>query len=236
MTNLDRRSVIAGTVAASGAALLGPLASTRASADMPAAGTQNAGWYRYKVGSHEITVVTDGVNRFKFPDGFVTNKTREEVNEGLAAAFLQPAPDMIAIPYTPIVINTGSKLIVMDTGTGEANLERSKRRAGQFHANLKAAGIDRNQVDTVIISHFHGDHINGLLTADNKAAFPNAEILVPAAEWTYFMDDAEMSKQTSERMKGVFAGLRRIFDALNRKVRSEEHTSELAPGITSVAT
>ena len=236
MTNLDRRTVLAGAVAASGAALLAGSASSPASAAMPAAGNQNPGWYRYKVGSHEITVVTDGVNRFKFPDGFVTNKTRAEVNEGLAAAFLLPAPDMIAIPYTPIVINTGSKLVVMDTGTGEANLERSKGAAGQFQANLKAAGIDRNQVDTVIISHFHGDHINGLLTADNKPSFPNAEILVPAAEWKYFMDDAEMGKQTSERMKGVFAGVRRVFDGLNRKVTPYEPDKEVAPGITSVAT
>ena len=51
---------------------------------------------------------------------------------------------------------------------------------GQFHTNLKAAGIDRNAVDIVIISHFHGDHINGLITPDNKPSFPNAEILVPA--------------------------------------------------------
>ena len=234
MTNLDRRRVLFGAVAASGAALLDPAAPARAG--MPAAGTQNVGWYRYKVGSHEITVVTDGVNRFKFPDGFVANKTREEVNEGLASLFLQPGPDMVAVPYTPIVVNTGSKLVVMDTGTGEANLERSKGAAGQFHGNLKAAGIDRNQVDTVIISHFHADHINGLLTPDSKPSFPNAEILVPAAEWKYFMDDGEMSKQTSERMKGVFAGLRRVFDALNRKVTPYEPDKEVAPGITSVAT
>src|SRR5499433_1783205 len=237
MTNLDRRSVIAGTVAASGAALLGPLASTRASAAMPAAGTQNAGWYRYKVGSHEITVVTDGVNRFKFPDNFVTNKSRQEVNEGLAAAFLQSAPDMIAIPYTPIVVNTGNKLVVMDTGTGEANLERSKGAAGQFHGNLKASGIDRNQVDTVIISHFHGDHINGLITADNKPAFPNAEVLVPAVEWKYFMDDGEMGKQTTERMKGVFANARRVFEAgLRKKVTPYEWGKDVAPGLLAVET
>src|SRR5215510_11615935 len=234
MTNLDRRSVLAGAVAATGAALLDPIAPARAA--MPAAATQNAGWYRYKVGSHEVTVVTDGVNRLKFPDNFVANKTRAEVNEALASLFLQPGPDMVAIPYTPIVVNTGSKLVVMDTGTGEANLERSKGAAGQFHGNLKAAGIDRNQIDTVVISHFHGDHINGLLTPDNKPSFPNAEILVPAAEWKYFMDDGEMGKQTSERMKGVFAGLRRVFDALGRKVTPYEPNKEVAPGITSVAT
>ena len=177
------------------------------------------------------------MTRFKFPDGFVVNKSRDEVNQGLAAAFLQPAPRQVSsVPYTPIVVNTGSKLIVMDTGTGEANFERSKGAAGQFNNNLKAAGIDRGQVDMVIISHFHGDHINGLLGADNKPAFPNAEILVPAAEWTYFMDDAEMSKQTSDRMKGVFTGLRTVFDAFGRKVTQYEPNKEIAPGITSMAT
>jgi glyoxylase-like metal-dependent hydrolase (beta-lactamase superfamily II) len=235
MTEIDRRSVLAGALA-TGATFLTPMGMQSAKAAAPPAGTQNSGWYRYKVGTHEITVVTDGANRFKFPDNFVANKTRAEVNEGLAAAFLQPAPDEVVIPYSPIVVNTGSKLVVIDTGTGEANFERSKGAAGQFQNNLKAAGIDRNQIDTVIISHFHSDHINGLLTADNKPAFPNAEIMVPAAEWKYFMDDAEMNKQTTDRMKGVFAGLRRVFDALGRQVTQYEPDKELAPGITSVAT
>lgn len=236
MTQIDRRTLLTGAAAATGAAVLMPMGSQPAVAAAPPAGTQNAGWYRYKVGSHEITVVTDGVNRFKLPETFVANKTRAEVSEGLAAAFLQPAPDEVAVPYTPIVVNTGAKLVVMDTGTGESNFERSKGAAGQFHGNLKASGIDRNQVDVVIISHFHGDHINGLLTPDNKLAFPNAEILVPAAEWKYFMDDAEMGKQTTDRMKGVFSNARRVFDALGRKVTPYEADKELVSGITSVAT
>lgn len=236
MIEIDRRSVMAGIAATAGAGLLPAFHTRSAKAAAPATGAQNAGWYRYKVGTHEVTVVTDGANRFKFPDGFVANKSREEVNKGLGEAFLSPAPDMIAVPYTPIVVNTGSKLVVIDTGTGEANFERSKGAAGQFQNNLKAAGIDRNQVDTVIISHFHGDHINGLLTPDNKPAYPNAEVLVPAAEWKYFTDDAEMGKQTSDRMKGVFAGMRRVFDALGRKVTQYESDKEVAPGVKSVAT
>jgi glyoxylase-like metal-dependent hydrolase (beta-lactamase superfamily II) len=236
MSHLDRRTVLTCAAAACAATSLSPLASPFVRAAAPPAGAQNAGWYRYKVGTHEVTVVTDGVNRFRFPDTFVANKSRAEVNAGLAEAFLQPAPDMIAIPYSPIVVNTGSKLVVMDTGTGEANFANSKGAAGQFHTNLKAAGIDRNQVDIVIISHFHGDHINGLLTPDSKPSFPNAEIMVPAAEWKYFMDDGEMSRQTTDRMKGVFAGLRRVFDALGRKVTQYEPGKELTSGITSVET
>ena len=138
--------------------------------------------------------------------------------------------------YSPIVVNTGSKLIVIDTGTGEANFERSKGAAGQFQNNLKAAGIDRNAVDMVVISHFHGDHVNGLLTADNKPAFPNAEILVPAPEWKFWMDDGEMSRASAGRMQDLFANNRRVFDALGRKVTPYEMGKEVAPGITAVAT
>jgi glyoxylase-like metal-dependent hydrolase (beta-lactamase superfamily II) len=119
------------------------------------------------------------------------------VNEALVVAHMEK--DMMTIPYSPIAVNTGSKLVVIDTGTGEANFEKTKGVSGQFDGNLKASGIDRNHVDIVIISHFHGDHINGLLAADNKPAFPNAEVLVPAAEWKYFMDDAEMGKQTTDQ-------------------------------------
>jgi glyoxylase-like metal-dependent hydrolase (beta-lactamase superfamily II) len=155
------------------------------------------------------------------------------VNAALAAAYLQPAPDMVAIPFSPCAVNTGSKLVVIDTGTGEGNLKTTNGAAGQFLSNLKAAGIDREQVDTVIISHFHSDHINGLLAADGTPTFPKAEIMVPAPEWKYFTDDGEMSRQTSDRMKGVFSDVRRVFKSL--KVTQYEAGKELVPGITAVA-
>jgi glyoxylase-like metal-dependent hydrolase (beta-lactamase superfamily II) len=236
MKELNRRQTLLGTVAATAATALSPLAATPSVAAAPPVGKQAAGFYRYKVGTHEVTVVTDGVNRFRFPDGFVANKSRDEVNAGIASLYMGVEKDQIAVPYSPIVVNTGSKLVVIDTGTGEANFERSKGAAGQFHSNLIASGINAGQIDTVIISHFHGDHINGLLGPDNKPAFANAEILVPAPEWKYFMDDAEMAKQTSDRMKGVFSNLRRVFDALGRKVTQYDANKEVAPGITSIPT
>lgn len=234
MSTLTRRSLFAGAAAAGAATALTPLAGTSSRAAAPLIGNQAPGWYRYKVGSYEITVATDGKSTFKLPDTFVINVQKDAVNGALAAAHMDK--DMMTIPYSPIAVNTGSKLIVVDTGTGEANFEKTKGSSGQFHGNLKASGIDRNNVDMVVISHFHGDHINGLLTADNKLAFPNAEVLVPATEWKYFMDDGEMGKQTTERMKGVFANARRVFDALKRKVTPYEAGKEIAPGINAVAT
>jgi len=234
MHGISRRHIVAGAAAATAGTVFAPRAMSPAMAAAPAAGKQAPGYYRYKVGSIEVTVVTDGVNRFKFADDHVTNRSRSEVNAALAAAYLEQ--DFMTTPYNPVVVNTGAKLVVIDTGTSEANFERSKGAAGQFQANLKAAGIDRNAVDTVVISHFHGDHINGLLAPDNRLAFPNAEILVPAGEWKYFMDDGEMSRAPAGRMQEVFKNLRRVFDALGRKVTPYEAGKEVAPGITAVAT
>jgi glyoxylase-like metal-dependent hydrolase (beta-lactamase superfamily II) len=229
MRTFTRRGILGGAIAASAATTLAP-----ALAAAPPIGKQTATWYRYKVGSIEVTVVSDGSNTFKFADGHVTNKTRDEVNAGLAAAFYEK--DLMTTPYNPVVVNTSGKLVVIDTGTGEANYEKTKGQIGQFQTNLKAAGIDRNAIDIALISHFHGDHINGLLTPDNKPAFPNAEILVPAAEWKYFMDDDEMSRAPAGRMQDVFKGVRRVFDALGRKVTQYEPGKEVAPGITALAT
>ena len=70
--------------------------------------------------------------------------------------------------YSPIVLTTGGKRVLFDTGNGEAAAAQSKNERGTLNANLAAAGIDRNAIDVVVISHFHADHVNGLLTADNK--------------------------------------------------------------------
>jgi glyoxylase-like metal-dependent hydrolase (beta-lactamase superfamily II) len=234
MTELTRRNLLSGAAAATAATALTPLASSPANSAAPAVGKQVPGYYRYKVGSFEVTVVTDGINRFKFPDSFVGNKTRDEVNAALAAAYMEK--DMMAIPYSPIVVNTGDKLVVIDTGTGQANFERSKGAAGQFHANLAAAGIDRNAIDVVVISHFHPDHVNGLLMADNQPGFPKAEIMVPAAEWKFWTDDGEMSRAPQGRMADQFKNNRRVFDALGRKVTPYEPNKEIVAGITSVPT
>lgn len=233
MTEITRRSMI-GTAAAAGAATVAPLGATPALAAAPLIGEQGPSFYRYKVGDYEITVVSDGATTRPLDDNYILNQKKEDVNAALAAAFMEK--DKITIRYSPIVVNTGPKLIVIDTGTGEANFERSKGAAGQFQKNLKAAGIDRNTVDMVVISHFHTDHINGLLTADGKAAFANAEILVPAAEWKYFTDEGEMSRASAGRMQDIFKNVKRVFDALGGKVTPYEAGKEVAPGITAVAT
>ncbi|ARQ01959.1 MBL fold metallo-hydrolase [Pseudorhodoplanes sinuspersici] len=237
MSDVTRRSVMAGAATAAAAAMMGEFSwSTRAHAQAPMAGKQAASYYRYKVGDFEVTVVADGVTRFKLPPTFVANVDTAEVKKALAANFYDT--EIFNNNYTPIVVNTGKNLVVIDTGTGEAGFNQSKGSNGQFLTNMAAAGIDPKQVDTVIISHFHGDHVNGILKADNTLAFPNAAIRVPGQEYKYWMDDGEMNKQTSERMTGLFKNNRRIFTnpEVAKRVEPYEAGKDIVSGITGVAT
>ncbi|MBR1149120.1 MBL fold metallo-hydrolase [Bradyrhizobium sp. JYMT SZCCT0428] len=230
--DLTRRHALAGAAALAASPLLST-APARAAA--PMADKQAPSFYRYKVGDAQVTVISDGVNTFALGDSFITNVKKEEVAAALEKAHMPK--DKISIQFGPLVINSGGKLIVLDTGNGPGAFASSKGAVGQFATNMAAAGIDPKSVDMVVISHFHGDHINGLLTAENVSAFPNAEVLVPATEWKYFMDDGEMGKQTTERMKGVFANARRVFDAgLKKKVTPYEWGKDVVPGLLAVET
>jgi glyoxylase-like metal-dependent hydrolase (beta-lactamase superfamily II) len=233
MTQLTRRTVLAGAAAATA---FTPLAAALpAQAAAPLSDRQAPGWYRYKVGSIEVTAVTDGAFANPLTDTFIRNVPKEETNKVLEAMHLPK--DKVVVPYTPIAVNTGSKLVVIDTGLGGAMYQQSKGGVGQFHTNLAAAGIDAKAVDAVIISHFHGDHINGLVTADGKPAFPNSEILVPAGEWTFWNDEGEASKAAGKALvENNFKNVKRVFGALDNKVTPYEAGKEVVPGITSLAT
>ena len=232
MMNLTRRAALFGATAT---AVIPALATTSVRAAAPAAGKQAPGFYRYKIGDIEVTVVTDGVARGKLMQNFVTNVKEEEVKDALAAAHKDR--EIFDNTFTPVVLNTGGKLVLIDTGTGEANFAASKGTAGQFTNNLTAAGLSPAAIDTVIISHYHGDHMNGLLKADNSLAFPNAEILVPAKEHNYWMDDGEMSRAPKGRIEGLFKNSRRVFsgDVLKR-LRTYEWDKEVVPGVTAFGT
>ncbi len=126
------------------------------------------------------------------PDTLVRNASKDQVNAALQAALMEK--DKFPYFFSPVVVNTGSKLVAIDTGIGQARSSKPRARlASTTPTSRRPASMPRT-VDVVAISHFHGDHINGLVTADSKPAFPNAEIMVPAPEWAFWMDDGNMSR------------------------------------------
>jgi glyoxylase-like metal-dependent hydrolase (beta-lactamase superfamily II) len=230
MPDLSRRTVWGGAAVIAAAANSAPV-----QAAVPQAGTQAPGYYRYKVGSIEITGVHDGVSRMPITEGFVENASKDQVNAALEAAFLER--DFYAGPYNPIVINTGSKLALVDTGPGEAAFNASKGLNGRLPISLAAAGIDPAAIDTVIISHYHGDHINGLIKADGSLAFPNAEILVPEVEHKFWMDDGEMSRATKPRVVFGFKNTRRVMTAeVLKRLHTYAWGKEVIAGVTAIDT
>jgi len=190
--------------------------------------------HRYKVGDIEVTVLDDGFRMVPVDGNYLTNAGADDLAKALSTAGLPT--DKMKNTYSPIVLKTGGKTVLFDTGNGEAAVTQSKGERGTLNANLAAAGIDRKTIDIVVISHFHADHVNGLLMPDNSRAFPNAEIKVPEVEFNFWMDDGEMTRATKGRMTELFQNNRRIFDTLKREVTPYAWDREVVPGVTAVGT
>jgi glyoxylase-like metal-dependent hydrolase (beta-lactamase superfamily II) len=230
MAELTRRHILNGCAAAIGATAFASFTATRAPAAAPLSGKQAPSFYRFKLGDFEITVVSDGARAIPLPPQFVRNVSNEQVLAAAEAAYM-PKGSIIA-PFNPIVVNTGAKLVLIDTGYGPG----LGPTVGLLPATLAAAGIDPKTIDVVLISHMHGDHILGLKNPDGSLAFPNAEIKVPAVDWAYWMSDDNMSRAPEGFQKTSFGFNRKIFANLTDKVTRYEWNKEVAPGITSVET
>jgi glyoxylase-like metal-dependent hydrolase (beta-lactamase superfamily II) len=222
MSNLTRRNLLAGTAATALAA-----GADRAAAAAPPAGAATPGIYRYKIGSYELTALYDGIWYRPIGDKFIRNAPFAEVEHALDAAFMPH--DKLTTPFTTLIVNTGSRLVLIDTGTGG----QIAPSTGVLRDNLAAAGIDPKAVDAIVISHFHPDHINGIKDKDNALIFANAEIMVPGPEWAYWMDDANMNAAAAD-LKITFRNQRRIFSDIAKQVTQFQPGKEVAPGIVTL--
>ena len=234
MIHLSRRDLLAGAATVGAATVATPFANSVTRAAVPPAGAQAPGFYRYKVGSYECTSINDGARSFPMPDTFVTNVPKDDALAAAEAAYMPKG--MVTVPFNPQLINTGSKLVLIDCGNGIAALEPTKGAAGRTLQNLAAAGIDPKSIDVVLMSHLHPDHTNGIRALDGSMAFPNAEIMVPAKDWDFWMSEENAAKaQSSEMMKNYFANVKKIYAGIESKVTRYDWGKEVAPGITSIA-
>ncbi|MBN8534594.1 MAG: MBL fold metallo-hydrolase [Rhizobiales bacterium] len=224
--DLFQRSALVGATLVGGA---GPLALSmgRAQAAAPLAGVQAPAFFRFKIGAFEVTALHEGTASRPLDASFVRNAELKDVQAVLAENFLPT--DTINISFTTLVVNTGSKLVLIDTGFADNGGPTNGRTLSQ----LKAAGIEPGQIDTILLSHFHGDHLQGARAKDGKLVYPNAEIMAPEAEWAFWMDDARMAA-APDAMKGAFAGVHRVLKPNAADVKRFKWGQEVVTGITAV--
>jgi glyoxylase-like metal-dependent hydrolase (beta-lactamase superfamily II) len=225
MTLLSRRSFLAASGLGLGAAALPGEAFAAASM----AAVQGPGVYRSALGAFQLTALYDGTWFVPIDDKFIRNAGGADVDAALARAFLPPR--VLPVSFTALLVNTGAKLVLIDTGSAGQLTET----AGVLLDNLKVAGITPSDVDIILISHFHPDHINGIKTKDGAKVFPNAEIMVPEPEWAFWMDDANMARFPKGAVHRYFLNARRIFKDIAGEVRRFTPGAEVAPGIVSAA-
>lgn len=210
--------------AALAAALAFGLAAAHAEA--PLAKSQAPGWYRMKLGSFEVTALSDGTVNLPV-DKLLTNIQPQTLTSLLARSYLK-AP--VETSFNGYLVNTGSKLVLIDTGA--AGLFGPT--LGKLVANLKASGYQPEQVDEIYITHMHPDHVGGLM-ADGKAAFPNAVVRADTREGDYWLSAANMEKAPADAkgfFQGAMAALKPYQDA--GKLKPFDGETELVPGVRAV--
>jgi glyoxylase-like metal-dependent hydrolase (beta-lactamase superfamily II) len=222
--SVDRRIALTAGVAALAAPLVTPAI---VEANAPQVGRQAPGFFRFKVGDFEVTTLLDGVVPRELTPQFIPNVPLEEVIRQHEVQFM-PARPAIGF-FTQTVVNTGSRLILIDTGFNN----NGPATTGMLAANMVAAGINPAQIDTVIISHFHPDHIQGLRTKEGQLVYPNAQIIAPQPDIDFYMDDARMNA-APEAGRGAFMVARRVFAPILSNVGRLTWGRETVPGITAL--
>jgi glyoxylase-like metal-dependent hydrolase (beta-lactamase superfamily II) len=194
MFTMSRRAVLGSAVTAAAFGL-----SSKLEFVMPALAATPlepmVGFYKYKVGDIEVTAIYDGIWKKPLDATFIKNASIEDTKEALSRAGL--TTEFMPIPLTVVVLKIGDRLMMMDAGSGVGQWQAN---ATHLPANMAAAGIDYRAIDTVMLSHFHPDHVWGLMEkGTNDPVFHNAELVVNAVEYNWWTEPGRVEKLAEGR-------------------------------------
>lgn len=222
MPDLSRRTFVASSAFAAAFGFAGKLAVPAAFAQSPSAPAK--GFHKYKVGSVEVTALYDGVWAKPHDPGFIKNASVEDTKQALGNAGL--STDYVTIPLTVVVLTLNGKHIMIDAGSGAQWQPTAQGVLG----NMKAAGIDPANISTILISHFHPDHIFGLMEkGTNKPVYPNAELIVSADEYKWWTEPGRVEKLPEAR-RPLGQRINTVFPTW-KNFTLVEGEKEVAPGI-----
>jgi glyoxylase-like metal-dependent hydrolase (beta-lactamase superfamily II) len=204
-----------------------PLVSGGARAAAPQQKSQAPGYYRMMLGDFEITALSDGTFPLKAGE-VITGIAPKDLDAALSRSFLGGT---IEESVNGFLINTGSRLVLIDTGAGVY----FGPTLGKLLASLKGSGYRPDQVDEIYISHMHGDHIGGLIL-DGKAAFPNAVVRASQKEADYWLSKANQEAAPQGAKEGFDAAMKALQPYVSAgRFKPFDGDATLVPGIRAVA-
>lgn len=221
---ISRRKLLATT----GGALAAPLVLTSGAgqslARAPMLGAQRPNHYRFKFGDYEITTINDGAFYLGGPFPiFGADQFPEDVAELAEKNHL--SAKRMEIGFSPVLLNTGKELILFDTGNGS----RRGKSAGHLVKAMKIAGYSPQQVDVVVLTHFHADHIGGIMEG-GKPAFPNARYITGEVESNFWLHPEQAGGNTAGTHKLAMSNVKPVAE----KTTFIKDGSSIASGITAM--
>jgi glyoxylase-like metal-dependent hydrolase (beta-lactamase superfamily II) len=220
---VSRRSLLTLTAGLGASTLFGGGALARA----PKLGTQSSYFYRFKVGGAEVTVVSDGPLSLGDPKGTFTGVPDDELRKMLSDNFL--APDNVVLEQNSPIVNTGDKLVLFDTGLGTS--KGFGTTTGRQQKSMAEAGIKPEDIDAVVFSHAHIDHIGGVVDESDKVLFPNAQFYIAQSDFDYWTDESKLSGQ----WKDFIVHARKNLQPVRDRIVFYKDGQEFLPGIQALA-
>ncbi len=229
---LNRRKIML-TAASATAGLVLPAGGTlaqAAKAGPPPSQDGNVGYYRFRVGDISATVLSDGLIGGP-PRVYASNAPEAELQDVLRRTFLPS--DRMTLNLNTLLIETNGRRVLLEAGAGQT----MGSQGGRIFQNLAAIGLRPEDIDVVVVSHTHPDHVGNLRNADGGKAFPRATVFAPRADWNFFIrNDPDLSYMPvpEEFRRNFAAAIKRSVEPVGEGIELYEAGAEIAPGLTTL--
>jgi glyoxylase-like metal-dependent hydrolase (beta-lactamase superfamily II) len=222
-SDVSRRSLLALGAGLGATAVIGDSALARA----PKVGTQSPCFYRFNVGAAEVTVVSDGPLSIGDPKGTFIGVPDDELRKMLSDNFLSPTN--VVLEQNSPVVNIGDKLVLFDTGLGTT--KGFGPTTGRQQKSLAEAGIKPEDIDAVVFSHGHPDHVGGVVDDNGKPLFPNAQFYIAQSDLEFWTDEGK----ANGGLKDFIAVARKHLLPVRDRLVFYKDGQEFLPGIQAMA-